>query len=122
MCVYRKSHDKHRIINVMIENIYYFFENHPRAGLLLCTWLGALFGHMLSLYDTSFNGCRSFLSRVIPEKKDVYYDRLELILLPVIGCVLAYLLLDPSNMKSATFAGLTWSGTLIAILKRGNSK
>lgn len=105
----------------MIENIYKFFENHPRVVLLLCTWLGALVGHILSLYDTSFKGCRSFLSRVIPEKNDVFYDRLELILLPAIGCILAYLLLDPSNMKSATFAGLTWSGTLIALLKKEKS-
>lgn len=106
----------------MFDNIYDFIVEHPRAGLLFCTWLGALFGHMLSLYDTSFKGCRSFLSRVIPDKKDVFYDRFELLLLPAIGCILAYLLLDPSNMKSATFAGLTWSGTLIALLKRNNTK
>lgn len=106
----------------MFDYIYAFFVEHPRAELLFCTWLGALFGHMLSLYDTSFKGCRSFLSRVVPERKDVFYDRLELLLLPAIGSVLAYLLLDPTNIKSATFAGLTWSGTLIALLKRSNSK
>lgn len=106
----------------MFDFIYHFFINHPRVELLFCTWLGALFGHMLSLYDTSFKGCRSFLSRVIPEKKDVFYDRLELVLLPAIGSILAYLLLDPSNMKSATFAGLTWTGTLVALLKRNKSK
>lgn len=106
----------------MIESISCFFENHPWVGLLLCTWMGAMFGHMLSLYDTSFKGCKSFLSRVIPGKRDVFYDRLELFLLPIIGCILAYLLLDPSNMRSATFSGLTWSGSLVALLKRNSIK
>lgn len=103
---------------IMLDSIYQYFVDHPKLTLLLCTWLGALFGHILSLYDTSFHGCRSFVSRIIPNKKDVFYERIDLILLPIVGCLLAYLLLDPSNIKSATFAGLTWSGTLIALLKQ----
>ena len=102
----------------MLDNIYQFFVDHPKLTILLCTWLGALFGHILSLYDTSFHGCRSFMSRIFPNKKDVFYERIDLILLPLTGCLRAYLLLGPSNIKSATFAGLTWSGTLIALLKQ----
>lgn len=100
-----------------MDDLYRFLDCHPRIVLLICTWLGALCGHMLSLYDTAFKGTRSFVSRVIPGKKDVFYERLDMILLPIIGCILAFLLLDPSNIKSATFAGLTWSGALIALLK-----
>lgn len=102
----------------MFDYIYNFFTSHPKVTIIICTWIGALFGHILSLYDKSFQGCRPFVSRIFPNKKEVFYERIDLILLPTIGCLLAYLLLDPSDIKSATFAGLTWSGTLIALLKR----
>jgi len=34
------------------------------------------------------------------------------------GALLASILLEPNNLKSQIFAGLSWSGTLTALLSR----
>ena len=56
------------------------------------------------------------------DKKDTFYVRLDFILLPIIGAVLSMVLLEPSNLKSAIFAGLSWSGSLMALLNNKKSK
>ena len=101
-----------------IDHIRLFFVGHPTLTILLLTWLGAVMGHILSLYDREFMGTTSFMKRVLPGKKDSFYERVDFIMLPFIGCLLAFFLLDPSNIKSAIFSGLTWSGTLLIVFKR----
>ena len=85
-------------------------------------WFGAICGHILSLYSDDFEGCQPFLRKMFPDKKDTFYDRLDFILLPIIGAVLSMVLLEPSNLKSAIFAGLSWSGSLMALLNNKKSK
>lgn len=46
---------------------------------------------------------------------------MDFLVLPVIGALLAYVLLDPVGLKASIFAGLSWSGTLIALLKRSTA-
>ena len=58
----------------------------------------------------------------MPNKSETFYFRLDFIILPLIGALLAYVLLDPTSLKASIFAGLSWSGTLIAMLKRNNNK
>lgn len=83
-----------------------------------CTlaWFGAVCGHILSLYSDDFKGTQPFLKKMFPEKSDKFYARFDFLLLPIIGAVLSIVLLEPDNLKSAIFAGLSWSGTLIALL------
>lgn len=58
---------------------------------------------------------------MFPNKNETFYVRLDFILLPIIGAVLSMILLEPTNLKSAMFAGLSWSGALMAVLKLRNS-
>lgn len=84
--------------------------------IYILSWFGAICGHMLSLYSDEFKGCQPFLRKMFPNKKDTFYVRMDFILLPIIGTVLSITLLEPTNIKSAVFAGLSWSGTLVALL------
>ncbi len=87
----------------------------------LISWFGAICGHILSLYSDDFKGCQPFLKKMFPNKKETFYVRFDFILLPIIGAVLSMILLEPTNLKSAMFAGLSWSGALMAVLKQKNS-
>ena len=85
-------------------------------------WFGAICGHILSLYSDDFKGCQPFLKKMFPDKRDTFYVRLDFIILPIIGAVLSVVLLEPSNLKSAIFAGLNWSGSLMALLNNKKNK
>jgi hypothetical protein len=92
------------------------------GSIFFQTWLGAICAHLLSLYSDEFKGTIPFLKRLFPSKSNTFYTRIDFVVLPLIGALLAYILLDPTNLKSSIFAGLSWSGTLIALLKRNNNK
>ncbi|MDX8553275.1 hypothetical protein MK851_06490 [Tenacibaculum sp. 1B UA] len=92
------------------------------GSIFFKTWLGAICAHILSLYSEEFKGTIPFLKKIFPEKKPAFYFRLDFLVLPLIGALLAYVLLDPISLKSSIFAGLSWSGTLIALLKRNNNQ
>lgn len=102
----------------MIEFYHYFISNN----IFLQTWLGALCGHMLSLYSDEFRGTIPFLEKLLPNKSNTFYFRLDFFVLPLIGATLAFVLLEPSTFKNSIFAGLSWSGTLIAILRKTQNK
>ena len=87
----------------------------------LISWFGSICGHILSLYSDDFKGSQPFLKKMFPNKNETFYVRLDFILLPIIGAVLSMILLEPTNIKSAMFAGLSWSGALMAVLKQKNS-
>lgn len=86
----------------------------------LVSWFGAICGHILSLYSSGFEGCQPFLKKMFPGKKDTFYVRIDFMLLPIIGTILSIVLLDPDNVESALFSGLSWSGTLMALLNNKN--
>jgi hypothetical protein len=85
-------------------------------------WIGALCSHMLSLNIKEFQGTIPFLKKLFPLKSDTFYFRMDFLVLPLIGALLASVLLDPIGFKSSLFAGISWSGTLIALLKRNNNQ
>lgn len=86
------------------------------------TWLGAICAHILSLYSDEFKGTVPFLSKMFPNKSDTFYFRIDFLVLPCIGALIAFYFLEPVSLKSSLFAGLSWSGTLIALLKRKNAQ
>jgi len=86
------------------------------------TWIGAVCAHILSLYSEEFKGTIPFLSKMFPNRSETFYFRMDFLVLPLIGALLAFVLLDPISLKSSIFAGLSWSGTLIALLKRSNNQ
>lgn len=95
--------------------------NNIIGNIFFQTWLGAVCAHLLSLYSDDFKGTIPFVKKLLPDKFETIYFRIDFIILPVIGALLAYVLLDPTSLKASIFAGLSWSGTLIAMLKRNNN-
>jgi len=89
---------------------------------LFLTYIGAICGHMLSLYSNEFKGAVPFLEKIFPNKSKTFYFRIDFMLVPIIGALLAFVLMDPDNLKTSVFAGLSWSGTLAALLKRNIEK
>lgn len=85
-------------------------------------WFGAICGHILSLYSNDFKGTQPFLKKMFPNKREQFYVRIDFLLLPIIGAILSVVLLEPDNLKSAVFAGLSWSGTLVALLNNKKEK
>lgn len=88
---------------------------------LLFTWIGSICGHVLSLYAPEFKGTKPFLEKLIPQKTEKFYFRLDFLILPIIGALLGYVLLEPTNFKTSLFTGLSWSGALSAILKKSEN-
>ena len=79
--------------------------------LFVVTFIGAFITEMLSLYaDTE--GIKPFLRRIKPDKNKQWYIVANAIFLPVIGTILAFIILEPDNVKSSLCAGLTWCGIL----------
>lgn len=85
-------------------------------------WCGALCGHILSLYSDDFQGTQPFLKKMFPEKSNEFYVRVDFIVLPIIGALLSNVCLEPNNIKTAIFAGLTWSGSIITLLNNKKNK
>lgn len=84
-------------------------------------YLGSLCGHILCLYNPNFKRTIPFLKGLIPKKSESFYARVDFAILPMIGSVLGYFLITPTGYSSAVFAGLSWSGTLIALLNQKNA-
>jgi hypothetical protein len=80
-------------------------------------YFGALAGHMLSTYNPQFKGTRPFISANLPGRSDTFYSRIDTMLLPVLGTFLAYYLIVPQDGRAQLISGLTWSGTLVALLQ-----
>ena len=74
------------------------------------------------MYSDDFKGTKPFLEKMFPNKSTTFYFRLDFVILPLIGSLLAFVLLDPMNLKTSIFAGLSWSGTIIALLRKPNNK
>jgi hypothetical protein len=95
--------------------IVQFFTNP-----IFFTWIGALCGHILSLYSKDFRGTKPFLEKLLPNKSETVYFRIDFLILPIIGSLLAFILLEPTGLKSSVFAGLSWSGALTALLRKNS--
>ena len=88
----------------------------------ILTWIGAICGHILSVYAKDFEGNIPFLKQIFPNKKKAFYARLNFLLLPLIGTLLAMIILEPTNLKSCIGAGLSWSGSINLFLKKTQEK
>lgn len=93
------------------------FSNNEKLILWISAWLGALCCHMLSMYSDNFDGTQPFLKKFFPNHSEKFYVRINAIILPLIGAFLSIVLFEPTNIKGAVVAGLSWTGTLLALLK-----
>jgi hypothetical protein len=79
-------------------------------------YLGSVCTQLLSLNE--FRGTVPFFENFFPNRSDAFYYRLNFLILPLVGTFLALYLLDPKGVYQSVFAGLSWSGSLIALLKK----
>lgn len=75
------------------------------------TLVGATMTQVMSLKMGTV-GTRPFLEMWWPKKSDVWYSRMNCLLLIILGTILSFVILEPDSAKSSLFAGLTWCGTL----------
>lgn len=73
---------------------------------------GAYICQLLSLNRENIQGITPFLRRFYPGKSKKWYFRVNSIFFPVIGTLLAYILLNPTDLRSSFLAGITWCGSL----------
>lgn len=106
----------------MLKTLIEYLYNSPIIGYFLMTWIGAICCHILSQYPNEFKGCLPFLKKMFPDWKDQYYNWIEFLILPLMGAIIALMTLEPSNFKCAFWAGISWVGTMDAIILRSNNK
>lgn len=96
-----------------MKTFFVFLENDwlRELFLFIMTFIGAFITEMLSLY-TNTQGVKPFLRKIQPGKTRQWYVRTNAILLPVIGTILSFVILEPESVKTSLCAGLTWCGTL----------
>lgn len=73
---------------------------------------GAIICQLLSLNSQKIQGIKPFLKNFFPGKSKEWYYRVNVIVFPLIGTFLAYVLLSPTDLKSSLLAGITWCGSL----------
>lgn len=87
------------------------WELFQQILFFLTTLAGASISQLLSLHK-DLEGCQPFLKKAFPKKSDRWYFFSNALLLPIIGTILAFVILEPDNVKASLCAGLTWCGTL----------
>ncbi len=95
------------ILLLFQEPMHYFF-----------TWLGAVSAHVLSKFKPEFHGTIPFLQGIYPSQSDAVYKRLDFIILPLIGSFIAFILMEPGNLKACLLTGITWTGSIIALIPK----
>lgn len=93
-----------------------------RPEVIIFIWIGAFCTHILSFYRGDFKGTIPFLEKLIPGKSEAFYFRFDLIILPILGTILALVLIQPDNIKASIFTGMTWNGSMSALLTQSYKK
>lgn len=87
------------------------WDTFQQIVFFLTTLAGATISQLFSLHK-DLEGCQPFLKKAFPKKSKRWYFISNALLLPIIGAVLAFIILEPENVKASLCAGLTWCGTL----------
>lgn len=80
--------------------------------IFLSTWFGALCAKLFALDYPVFKSLRNFLEQILGKRHKRLCLVLDIIISPILGAGLAYLLMEPSNIKSAVIVGLTWTSSI----------
>jgi hypothetical protein len=93
----------------------FLFANGAAAVNYAILYLGALLGalilHIFS-FDRGFQGAKGVLVQLWPGKTDVFYYRLNFVLMIILGPIVGLVMTDPSYVKQAFAAGLGWVGVI----------
>jgi uncharacterized membrane protein YbjE (DUF340 family) len=86
-------------------------------GLYAMTLFGSAAMYVFSLHQ-GFEGAVSFLKRMFPTRSAVFYDRVDFILVTIMGSVLGYILFDPKVAYQAITAGLGWVSAVNVVMNK----
>lgn len=96
-----------------------FFEHNPMYSILIriiIVAITAAFAAMLSFTPKGFKGTIPFLKQCFPSRKKEWYFRVNFILIIIIGTFFGYLMSSPKSPVACIIAGLTWTGSIQALL------
>lgn len=94
--------------------IYQIFNNYP----IVYIWAGAAIGHIFVGYDNTYQGTKPYFKKLMPNKSDVFLDRLDFFIIPIVALVFSYSIIHPETIASAMSTGLTWNVTLVSFIKK----
>ena len=97
-------------------DIYYYVDKIT-GSIFFWTYLSTIICHILSFYTIEFNGSKTFFNKIIPNKSNTFYERLDFVFLPLIGAIICKVIFQPETIKFAMVSGLSWT-TAIDLLKK----
>lgn len=86
-------------------------------NIYLVIYLGAITIHLFHQYKGPFTGTQKRIKELFPTLKEFRYIQIDFIITPIIGTLLAYILFQPTDLKTALLTGLTWQQALTSIIK-----
>lgn len=95
----------------------FFLTPEGQAISLYLTTLFGSFTMYIFSFQKGFEGSVSVLRRLFPQRKKVFYDRLDFFLVVISGSFVGMILFIPSNHVQAFSAGLGWVGAVTMILR-----
>jgi len=81
------------------------------------TLLGATATYIFAL-RRGFKGATEFLQTMFPDRPAVFYDRMDFLLVSVIGSMIGFLFYAPQTSAQALAAGLGWVSAINVALKK----
>lgn len=86
-------------------------------AMYAATLLGCFAMYVFSLHQ-GFEGAIAFLKRMFPNHSQVFYDRVDFVLVIITGSLLGYILLEPVKYSQAVVAGLGWVSAVNVIMNK----
>lgn len=83
---------------------------------ILIVAVTAAFAAMLSFTPKGFKGTIPFLKQFFPSWKEERCFRVNFVLIIIIGTFFGYLMSSPKSPVACIIAGLTWTGSIQALL------
>ena len=90
------------------------FSNFIAAPPVLnffATLFGSVAMYMFSLYK-GFEGTTPALKKLLPNRPQVYYDRLDFVAVVITGSIIGTIFFQPKNALQGLSAGFGWVGAL----------
>ena len=67
--------------------------------------------------DKKYNRSQFYIRKMFPNWHEKYYYRLDLIITPILGTLLAIITINPIDLSSAFFSGLIWHYTFMSSIR-----
>jgi hypothetical protein len=91
-----------------------FLINH----LHLAVYIGAVFGYIINFEKYSDKRSISFLKELFPNWKEENYSRIDAVITPMIGAIMAYVLITPLDLQAAIVSGFSCHLALTSVDKK----